>query len=167
MTPFSGIPEFLESTVGKEIRAVPGLEISSTLYNKEIHILGLFIDHTSEKLREFLKAARENRNIRNTLILQKLNAMHYEITQKELNDCAGGESIGRPHFAKILVEKGYFETPQEVFDRASSAARAPIRRVSCRTLRTVSTPSMRRAGSRSGRIPSTGRRENVPLCGNI
>ena len=126
----SGIPEFLESAAGKEIRAVPGLEISSTLYNKEIHILGLFIDHTSEKLREFLKAARENRNIRNTLILQKLNAMHYEITQKELNDCAGGESIGRPHFAKILVEKGYFETPQEVFDRClKRGARAYTPRV--------------------------------------
>ena len=163
----SGIPEFLESAAGKEIRAVPGLEISSTLYNKEIHILGLFIDHTSEKLREFLKAARENRNIRNTLILQKLNAMHYEITQKELNDCAGGEASDVPILLRFLWRKDTSKRRRKFLTAASSAARAPIRRVSCRTLRTVSTPSMRRAGSRSGRIPSTGRRENVPLCGNI
>ena len=126
----SGIPEFLEAAAGKSIRAVPGLEISSTLFNREIHILGLFIDHASEKLADFLKEARKNRNARNTLILQKLNAMHYEITQRELDECAGGESVGRPHFAKILVEKGYFQTPQEVFDRClKRGGRAYVPRV--------------------------------------
>ena len=126
----SGISEFLEAAKNKPIRAVPGLEISSTLFNREIHILGLFIDHTSEKLAGFLREIRKNRNARNELILQKLNAMRYEITQEELNDCAGGESIGRPHFAKILVDKGYFQTPQEVFDRClKRGARAYVPRI--------------------------------------
>lgn len=126
----SGIPEFLDAAAERTIRAVPGLEISSTLFNREIHILGLFIDHTSEKLADFLKEARKNRNARNALILQKLNAMHYEITERELQECAGGESVGRPHFAKILVEKGYFQTPQEVFDRClKRGARAYVPRI--------------------------------------
>ena len=126
----SGIPEFLDAAADRSFRGVPGLEISSTLFNREIHILGLFIDHTSEKLADFLKEARKNRNARNALILQKLNAMHYEITERELLECAGGESVGRPHFAKILVEKGYFQTPQEVFDRClKRGARAYVPRV--------------------------------------
>ncbi len=112
----SGIAEFLEAASGR-IRAVPGLEISTSLYNKEIHILGLFVDPASEKLGEFLSLARDRRNERNKTILQKLNAMNYEISQKELEESAGGESVGRPHFARILVEKGYFESSQDVFDK--------------------------------------------------
>ena len=126
----SGIPGFLDAAAGKAIRAVPGLEISSTLFNREIHILGLFIDHTSETLAAFLKEIRKNRNARNAQILQKLNIMGYAISQKELDGCAGGESVGRPHFARILVEKGYFQTPQEVFDRClKRGARAYVPRV--------------------------------------
>ena len=126
----AGIPEFLGSAEKNGIRAVPGLEISSTLYGREIHILGLFIDHTSEVLADFLRDARKNRNIRNEQILQKLNAMNYRITQQELNECAGGECIGRPHFAQVLVRKGYFANSQEVFDRClKRGARAYTPRV--------------------------------------
>ena len=112
----SGLHDFMTAAEGKNIEAVPGVEISSFLYNKEIHILGLFIDPSSESLHTFLAQARENRNRRNQIMLEKLNAIGYEITEEELQNEAGGESVGRPHFAKILVRKGYFADIQEVFD---------------------------------------------------
>lgn len=112
----SGLPEFLSSAQGKNIVAVPGLEISSSLYNKEIHILGLFIDPSSRKLEDFLVHTRLNRNVRNSQILEKLNIIGYQITLEELEEFARGESVGRPHLARLLVKKGYFETIQDAFD---------------------------------------------------
>lgn len=112
----SGLPEFLARARGENIIAVPGLEISSSLYNKEIHILGLFIDPSSGKLADFLLKTRQNRNSRNSQILEKLNIMGYRITLEELESFAQGESIGRPHLARLLVKKEYFETIQDAFD---------------------------------------------------
>lgn len=112
----SGLPEFLSGAQGKNIVAIPGLEISSSLYNKEIHILGLFIDPSSRKLEDFLVKTRLNRNVRNSQILEKLNIIGYQITLEELEEFARGESVGRPHLARLLVKKGYFETIQDAFD---------------------------------------------------
>ena len=112
----SGLPEFLQAARDRRIVAVPGVEISSCLYNKEIHILGLFINPESGFLLDFLEQARKNRNGRNQIILEKLNAIGYRISPDELRECARGESIGRPHVAEILVKKGYFATVQDAFD---------------------------------------------------
>ena len=112
----SGLPEFLDAARGQSVLAVPGVEISSNLYNKEIHILGLFINPDSEALNAFLESARQNRNERNLLMLEKLNAIGYRITLEELQETAKGESIGRPHVAEFLVKKGYFASVQEAFD---------------------------------------------------
>ena len=112
----SGLPEFLLAAEGQPITAIPGVEISSNLYNKEIHILGLFIDPDSTPLKIFLENARRNRNERNLLMLEKLNAIGYRITLEELQETARGESIGRPHVAEFLVKKGYFASVQEAFD---------------------------------------------------
>lgn len=112
----SGLSEFLHAAQGQNITAVPGVEISSALYNKEIHILGLFIDPVSVSLNRFLENARKNRTERNLLMLEKLNAIGYRISWKDLLDFAPGESIGRPHVAEMLVKKGYFATVQDAFD---------------------------------------------------
>ena len=114
----SGIPEFLElSEKYPGISVVPGVEVSVYYKNSSIHILGLFIDHNDEALGTMLQEIRKNRDNRNVHIISKLNGMGYEITLEEVEAVAGGESVGRPHFAKILIEKGYFEESQDVFDR--------------------------------------------------
>lgn len=126
----SGLPEFLKAAEGQPITAVPGVEISSSLYNKEIHIVGLFIDPHSESLNAFLENARENRNLRNRIMLEKLSAMGYAVTEEEVRICAGGESVGRPHMAQMLVQKGFFPTIQDAFDRClKRGARAYTPRV--------------------------------------
>ncbi len=114
----SGIPEFIESASKHNlIEAIPGVEVSVELMGKEVHIVGLFVDYNSEPLSEMLCEIRNHRNQRNELIITKLQGMGYDITLQELLDIAGGESIGRPLLAKILIEKGYFTEVQEVFDK--------------------------------------------------
>jgi predicted metal-dependent phosphoesterase TrpH len=96
---------------------VTGVEVSTTLLNKEIHFVGLFIDPAAEGLGRLLRSMREDRDFRNARLLEKLRACGYRISMEEVLQVAGGESVGRPHIARILVEKGYFKSPKEVFER--------------------------------------------------
>ena len=112
----SGLEEFLAAGKGRRVRTIPGVEISSWIHSKEVHIVGLFIDPTCPKLVSFLENMRNERIARNTGIIRKLQSLGYEITEEEVMIMAKGESIGRPHIARILVSKGYFEDIQGAFD---------------------------------------------------
>ncbi len=113
----SGLPEFLSAAKEYGIRAVPGVEISTRQYTKELHIVGLFIDPESEVLLKLLEEMRSGRETRNRAILERLAIMGYDISYQELVDIAGGESIGRPHIAALLLKKGYFTEAREAFER--------------------------------------------------
>lgn len=114
----AGIPEFLhQAEMAENMALVPGVEISVDLFGSEAHIVGLFIDHENQDLLKLLREIRDNRDQRNIQIIAKLNDKGYDITLDEVLEVAGGESVGRPHFAKILIEKGYFTENQEVFDK--------------------------------------------------
>lgn len=114
----SGIPEFMQyGEKFPELITVPGVEVSVDFGGKELHIVGLFIDHTCKELTDLLCEIRKNRNARNEQMVKKLQEMGYDITLSEVLETAGGESVGRPIFAKILIEKGYFSEPQDVFDK--------------------------------------------------
>ena len=113
----SGLDEFLAEAEKHDLKAVPGLELSSLLFSKELHIVGLFIDRRNPKLLELLEKIRQGRTERNEAIVLKCRASGYEITMEELHEIACGESIGRPHIAEILVRKGYFETIRDVFEQ--------------------------------------------------
>lgn len=112
----SGVQEFLEAGQGSSIKVIPGVEISAWDRSKELHIVGLFIDPAHEELVSFLESMRNERALRNRLIIHKLQTLGYSISEDEVSVVAGGESIGRPHIAQVLVEKGYFEGIQDVFD---------------------------------------------------
>ena len=113
----SGQEEFLRAAQGTGFFAVPGVELSTRLRGKEIHIVGLFIDPASGDLTKFLQARREERVRRNTEMIRKLRENGYEITEEEVYAEANGESVGRPHMARVLLSKGYFSDMREVFFR--------------------------------------------------
>lgn len=119
----SGLDEFMAAASAAGVEAVPGVEVSCSASNREIHIVGLFIDWKHSRLTEFLEGIREQRNHRNSRILAKLNSLGYAISLEELLERAGGESIGRPHFAAILIEKGYFKDNQDAFERCLKRGR--------------------------------------------
>ncbi len=113
-----GVPTFLEAAKNAEsdIIAVPGVEISSTLFNREIHIVGLFIDYHNDFLLDFLTQQRIARHERNVKIIRKLQLKGYDISLEELQEKVSSDAIGRPHIAAALIEKKYFAEPQEIFD---------------------------------------------------
>lgn len=113
----SGIDEFLAAARGQPITAVPGVEVSAMISSREVHILGFFIDHQNSELRQFLDGIRVSRNLRNENMIRRIRSLGYDISMEEVTARAGGESIGRPHVAALLIEKGYFKDSQQAFER--------------------------------------------------
>ncbi len=112
-----GIDEFLAAASSTNLTAIPGVEISSLFSGREIHILGFFIDHHSPELLAFLDRIRDGRNARNDEMLRRLRSLGYDISLEEVKARCGGDSIGRPHLAAILIEKGYFKDSKQAFER--------------------------------------------------
>lgn len=112
-----GIPE--ATAIGKElgIEVVPGVEISSRLGESELHILGYFLNWTDALLAQRLSRLRDSRHLRNPKIVQRLNELGIPITYEEVRALAGTESVGRPHIARLLMEKQVVTSAKEAFDR--------------------------------------------------
>ena len=58
---------------------------------------------------------QESRRERNRKLIAKLNSLGVDITLEEVQ-VLGKHLTGRPHFAKMLLRKGYVKTNQEAFD---------------------------------------------------
>jgi len=99
-----------------DIFFIYGVEISAE-YPRTLHILGYGIDPNNEKLRGTLKELQEYRKKRNEIMVQKMNNIGFQITLEELLEEAGNEIVGRPHFASLMVKKGYVSNYQEAFDK--------------------------------------------------
>ena len=113
----TGIPEALEAGARLGIEIVPGVEISSRFGDNELHILGYFLDWRDPTLDKRLAGLRASRHSRNPRIVERLRALGCDITYDEVKELAVTESVGRPHIARVLMEKGYVTSAKEAFDR--------------------------------------------------
>ena len=111
-----GVPEALEYGKALGLEVVQGVEISAEFKPGTMHVLGYDIDVQNHVIDGKLKALQEGRRTRNPKIISKLREMDIDITMDEVTEVAGGGQIGRPHFAQVLLRKGYVESVQEAFD---------------------------------------------------
>lgn len=104
---------------------VPAIEIDTeTVEHRPVHVLGYHIDVTNQQLLKGAKWVREGRVVRITKMVHKLQQLGYKITMEEVQqEAAGSKSLGRPHIARILVRKGYFDVAQAVFDALIASGR--------------------------------------------
>jgi len=96
---------------------ISGVEISSHAPGSEVHILGYFVDTTNAEFLQQMAALSEARQNRAKAIIEKLNGLGLDISIERVHQIAKGGSIGRPHIAQVLLEKGYVASFQEVFMR--------------------------------------------------
>lgn len=114
----AGIHNAGEYARGKGIEVVPGIELSTEYNSVEIHMLGYYIDYYNPALIAFITNLKESRLERAKKIVKKLNMMGYMINFNDIcNNAQNVESIGRPHIARTLIEKGYCESTTEAFDK--------------------------------------------------
>ncbi|MCX7797294.1 MAG: PHP domain-containing protein [Melioribacter sp.] len=104
---------------GKEkgIEVIPGLELSTDIEDKEMHLLAYFIDYENEELNKYLKFFREERLYRAKRIIQKLRNLGLNIKIDDVLDRAKNSSIGRPHIAYTLVDLGLVKSYAEAFEK--------------------------------------------------
>ena len=99
------------------LRFVPGIELSAHLDRREVHLLGHFIDPGSEPLQRFEDLLAEKRRVRMGEMIQKLAGLGVALTPDEIERFSGGKTLGRPHVARAMVERGVVSTVKEAFDR--------------------------------------------------
>jgi predicted metal-dependent phosphoesterase TrpH len=99
------------------IEFVPGIEISAEFSSGTMHILGYCIDEASARLTDKLGELKRAREERNPRIASRLQSLGLDIGYPEVVQLAGNQIVGRPHFARLMVEKGYVGSIQEAFDR--------------------------------------------------
>ncbi|MFD0671829.1 PHP domain-containing protein [Cohnella sp. GCM10027633] len=118
----AGIAEALAAGREAGVLVVPGVEISTVAGGKDIHILGYGIDYEDGMFIGRLLSLRDTRNRRNELILARLAELGMPIALEEVEAVAGksstgGGSVGRPHIAQALVDRGFVSDIRDAFDR--------------------------------------------------
>jgi len=100
------------------VRLVRGLEISTELHGKSVHLLGYEVDPTHGPLLAELQRVLDGRDNRLPLILDKLVDLGIDLTVEDVARWSGNAAAsGRPHVADALVEKGVVANRDEAFDR--------------------------------------------------
>jgi predicted metal-dependent phosphoesterase TrpH len=112
-----GIPEAIKAGGQYGVEVVPGVELSSQFDNKDVHIIGLFCQLDNPRLNRYLNKFQKERHRRAEKMVRNLENQGVHLTIEEVINKAAGKSLGRPHLAEVLMEKGYVETFQEAFYR--------------------------------------------------
>ena len=111
-----GLPQFLAAAEGSAVEAIPGIEISTDYGDRELHILGLFIeekyyDTITERLLP-LAVYKERSNVE---LMKALAEAGYDITYEEVAARMPDGQFNRSHVGEVLTEKGYTPSIEEAF----------------------------------------------------
>lgn len=113
----AGIPAALAAAEGR-IEVVPGVELTAAFRDREIHILGYFIRWEDPPFRRFLSRMQGYRLERIHAMIDRLREKKVAaVTLEEVRAAAGEGTVGRPHLAQLLVERGVVPSFQQAFDR--------------------------------------------------
>jgi predicted metal-dependent phosphoesterase TrpH len=134
----SGLGDFLSYGEEKDIIVIPGIEISikdePERELRDLHVIGLNIDHNSTKLRNSIEDQIKGRlEQKRAICLRLKNEFGYNISFKEVQEVAGSNIIGRPHIVEIMVRnnpdiiKG--KSKNELFKLISVGGSAYVERV--------------------------------------
>lgn len=96
---------------------VPGIEFSTEYHKRDIHIIGLYIDHHNADFRQQLQNFVDSRELRNQKMCTLLQEAGFDISYEKLTAAFPGSVITRAHFAQYLLQKGYITSLKEAFDR--------------------------------------------------
>lgn len=113
-----GIQPTLEAAKGKSLEVITGIELSSEIHGKEVHILGYLFDGTNKMMLEQLHSFQKTRVERMKKMIVKLDELGIKgINLEEVCALTQSQAVGRPHLASILVKKGKVLNTKEAFDK--------------------------------------------------
>jgi predicted metal-dependent phosphoesterase TrpH len=83
----------------------------------EFHLLGLGIGLPTAGLLGAIDELSRRREMRNREILDRMHELSIEVSWDEVLALSGGHSVGRPHFASLLVQKKIVKNQEQAFAR--------------------------------------------------
>ena len=108
---------------GKVMQLISGIELSCVWSGVLIHIVGLNFDADDPFLRDVLAQQQTSRMERAKLIGEKLKKYGFTGGFEYASKLAGDSQIGRPHFARFLVDMGYVDSIQMAFKKYLGAGK--------------------------------------------
>jgi predicted metal-dependent phosphoesterase TrpH len=113
------LPYARAAAEGKPLEIIPGIEVNTVWKEKEIHILGYYIDPDDDALQDVIRHHRDSRVVQIQEMAQKLKAkarinICFEDIVEQASDTG---TIGRPHVAKAIVAKGGAATISQAFSK--------------------------------------------------
>ncbi len=99
------------------VTLVPGIEISAYIQRREVHILGHFLPLEDETLTAYSIKLRGQRADRMRGMVERMQKLGHPVTFEEVEAVAAGGQLGRPHLARVLLDRGICSTFQEAFER--------------------------------------------------
>lgn len=117
---FAGFDRALPLAREAGLELVCGIELSTKLHGHSVHLLGYFLDELLhpdgfDVFRRWIGDLQTSRRDRNVRLIARLRELGVDITLEEV-DARGGGMTGRPHFAQVLIAKGYATSVQQAFD---------------------------------------------------
>lgn len=112
-----GLDELMEYAKGKQVEVIPGIEYSTEYNNRDVHIVGLYIDHKAPVFLEYLARFKQSRTDRNYKLCANLRGAGIDITYEALVEAFPGAVITRAHYAAYLLDNGYVKSRAEAFER--------------------------------------------------
>lgn len=115
----AGVGPATRAAEGTGLRVIPGIEVSATWDQGEVHLLGYGVQPDHPDLLAHGAWAGSLRVARMEAMVDRLRAQGLEVTMEAVESLAGEdrESLARPHLARALQEAGYVEHTWEAFDR--------------------------------------------------
>ena len=114
----SGLADCRRAADARGVRLVPGLELSCDFHGREVHILGHFIDPTSPALgRLAAEMTAERRERMERMVARAVSLNLRGVTFERVLASSGGETLGRPHLARVLIDCGHASSVKDAFGR--------------------------------------------------
>ncbi len=110
-----GCPEALRAGEDCGVEIIPGIEIS-TKFRRSVHILGYYVDAKAPAMQEALNWVVKDRDERNRKMAALMAADGLPVSYEQMHE-RFGPVIGRPHFARVLVELGLADSVNDAFDK--------------------------------------------------
>jgi predicted metal-dependent phosphoesterase TrpH len=113
---FAGYDQAVPVARQAGVELVRGIELSTRLHGHSVHLLGYFPGNGQlEEFRKWVLDLQTSRRDRNRRLAARLRELGFDITVEEV-EALGRGMTGRPHFARIMVEKGYVASIRQAFD---------------------------------------------------
>jgi len=109
-----GLPEAIaEASKYPSLTLIPGVEISTDVPSGEVHVLGYFINYADGGFERMGNARKE----RAQKIINKLKRLGVHVSWNRVQEIAGNGTVGRPHIAEAMLERGYISNFKEAFNK--------------------------------------------------